>query len=171
MFKKVLFFIAWVGIFVLSVTGIIFSVRPLDQRLLLSFKPDQLQHPIYVVFLGISVVYFILSLIKFFSLFNRTNGYLINGSNGEVLVSTESIKSIIKESLENDTEVKNLKILCGKSGKKYKVTLFIDLHTTRSIAEKSAEIQQLIKDELFKRLELEISIVEIKISKVSTKAD
>lgn len=168
MFKKVLFFIAWVGIFVLSVTGIIFSVRPLDQRLLLSFKPDQLQHPIYVIFLGISVVYFVLSLIKFFSLFNRTNGYLINGSNGEVLVSTESIKSIIKESLENDTEVKNLKILCGK---KYKVTLFIDLHTTRSIAEKSAEIQQLIKDELFKRLELEISVVEIKISKVSTKAD
>ena len=48
---------------------------------------------------------------------------------------------------------------------------FIDLHTTRSIAEKSAEIQQLIKDELFKRLELEISVVEIKISKVSTKAD
>ena len=171
MFKKVLFFIAWIGIFILSVAGIVFSVRPLDQRLLLSFKPDQLQHPIYVVFLGISIVYFVLSLIKFFSLFNRTNGYLINGSNGEVLVSTESIKSIIKESLENDNEVKNLKILCGKSGKKYKITLFIDLHTTRSIAEKSAEIQQLIKNELSKRLELEISVVEIKISKISTKAD
>lgn len=171
MFKKILFFMAWIGIFCLSVMGIIFSVRPIDQRLLLSFSSSHLKHPVYLIFLGISLVYFVISLIKFASLFKRNNGYLINGSNGEVLVSTDSIKGIIKESLENDTEIKNLKIICGRSGKKYKITLYIDLHTTRSIAEKSSEIQQLIKDELFKRLELEISVVEIKISKVSTKAE
>lgn len=171
MFKKILFFIAWLGIFFLSIMGIIFSVRPLDHRLLLNFKSGHLQHPIYIVFLGISLIYFAISIIKFISIFKRNSGYVINGSNGEVLISTESIKSIIKESLENDNEVKNLKIICGKSGKKYKITLFIDLHTTRSVAEKSSEIQQLIKDELFKRLELDISVVEIKISKISTKTE
>ena len=45
------------------------------------------------------------------------------------------------------------------------------LNTMRSIAEKSSEIQQLIKSELFNKLELEIDIVEIKIIKVSIKPE
>ena len=171
MLKKTLFFIAWIGIFIISIIGIIFSVYPIDNRLFFSYNIGQNGHPIYVVFLVISILYFILSLLKFISLFKRTNGYLIDGPNGEVLVSTDSIKSIIKEALETDGEVKNLKINCGKNGRKYKITLFIDLYTQRSIAEKSAEIQKIVKDELFKRLELEISVVEIKISKISTKSE
>ncbi|WP_300329399.1 alkaline shock response membrane anchor protein AmaP [Fusobacterium sp.] len=170
MLKKALFFIAWIGIFIISIIGIIFSIHPLDNRLFFTYTIGESQQ-IYVVFLVVSIIYFILSLMKFMSLFKRTNGYLIDGPNGEVLVSTESIRSIIKEALESDDEVKNLKINCGKSGKKYKITLYIDLHTQRSIAEKSAEIQKIVKDELFKRLELEISVVEIKISKISTKSE
>ncbi len=170
MLRKALFFIGWIGIFIISIIGIIFSVYPIDNRLFFTYNIGQNQQ-IYVIFLAVSILYFILSLIKFVSLFKKNDGYLIDGPNGEVLVSTDSIKSIIKEALETDGEVKNLKINCGKHRKKYKITLFVELHTQRSIAEKSIEIQKIVKDELFKKLELEISIVEIKISKISTKSE
>ncbi|NME36195.1 MULTISPECIES: alkaline shock response membrane anchor protein AmaP [Fusobacterium] len=164
MIKNIIFFFAWIGIFLLSMFGIVYIVSP---EFLVSFNINTLVGNTFI--LTISIVYFIISLFRFITIFSRTKGYTITSSHGEVLVSTESIKSIIKETLEDDTEIKNLKISCGKKGRHYKVTLFIDMNTQRSIAEKSSEIQQKVKDELFRRLELEIQIVEIKISKVSIK--
>ncbi len=160
MVKNVVFFLAWLGVLLLSMFGIVYVVSP---DYFVSFTISN------TLILSISILYFIITLFRFLTLFVKKDGYAISSSFGDVLVSTDSIKSIIKETLEHDNEIKNLKIICGRKNKKYRITLFMELYTKKNIADKSSQIQQLIKDELFSRLELEIDIVEIKISKVSIK--
>lgn len=158
MVKNIVFFIAWVGVFFLSMFGIVYVLSP---NYLVSFQINN------TIILIVSIVYFLIALFRFICIFQKEVSYEINSSFGNVSVSIESIKGIIKETLNKDNEIKNLKITCGKKGKKYKVVLFIELHTQQSIAEKSNLIQEIVKNELFNKLELEIDIIEVKISKVS----
>ena len=164
MLRKVIFFFAWLGIFVLSIAGIAYVTVP---DFIVKFNIDGFMWK--AVVLTVSLIYLFISLLKFTTLFSREEGYVIKNENGEVKISIESIKSIIKEILNRDKEVRNIKIICGRKGKKHTVTVFLDMETNRSIGEKSAEIQNAIKYELQDKLQLDVGVVEVKIKKLSLK--
>ena len=117
----------------------------------------------------VSLIYLFISLLKFTTLFSREEGYVIKNQNGEVRISIDSIKSIIKEILNRDKEVRNVKIVCGRKGKKHTVTIYMDMETNKSIADKTSEIQNAVKYELQDKLQLDVSVVEVKIKKLSLK--
>lgn len=106
---------------------------------------------------------------KIYNSFSREEGYVIKNQNGEVRISIDSIKSIIKEILNRDKEVRNVKIVCGRKGKKHTVTIYMDMETNKSIADKTSEIQNAVKYELQDKLQLDVSVVEVKIKKLSLK--
>lgn len=164
MLKKVIFFFSWLGIFILSILGIVYVAVP---GFLVKFNIDGFIWNVAVV--AISLLYLFISLLKFSTLFSKEEGYVIKNENGEVRISLDSIKSIIKEVLNRDKDVRNVKIICGKRGKKHTVTLYMDMETNKSIADKTSEIQNAVKYELQDRLQLDVNVVEVKIKKLSLK--
>lgn len=164
MLRKVIFFFAWLGIFVLSVFGITYVAVP---GFIVKFNIDGFMWNAAVIV--VSLIYLFISLLKFTTLFSREEGYVIKNQNGEVRISIDSIKSIIKEILNRDKEVRNVKIVCGRKGKKHTVTIYMDMETNKSIADKTSEIQNAVKYELQDKLQLDVSVVEIKIKKLSLK--
>ena len=164
MLRKVIFFFAWLGIFVLSVFGITYVAVP---GFIVKFNIDGFMWTAAVIV--VSLIYLFISLLKFTTLFSREEGYVIKNQNGEVRISLDSIKSIIKEILNRDKEVRNVKIVCGRKGKKHTVTIYMDMETNKSIADKTSEIQNAVKYELQDKLQLDVSVVEVKIKKLSLK--
>lgn len=164
MLRKVIFFFAWLGIFVLSVFGITYVAVP---GFIVKFNIDGFTWNAAVIV--VSLIYLFISLLKFTTLFSREEGYVIKNQNGEVRISIDSIKSIIKEILNRDKEVRNVKIVCGRKGKKHTVTIYMDMETNKSIADKTSEIQNAVKYELQDKLQLDVSVVEVKIKKLSLK--
>ena len=164
MLRKVIFFFAWLGIFVLSIVGIVYVAVP---GFLVKFNIDGFMWNAAVVV--ISLIYFFISLLKFTSLFSKEEGYVIKNENGEVRISIDSIKNIIKEILNRDKDVRNVKIICSRKGKKHTVTIYMDMETNKSIAEKTSEIQNSVKYELQDKLQLDVNVVEVKIKKLSLK--
>lgn len=65
--------------------------------------------------------------------------------------------------------MRNVKIVCGRKGKKHTVTIYMDMETNKSIADKTSEIQNAVKYELQDKLQLDVSVVEVKIKKLSLK--
>ncbi len=164
MLRKVIFFFAWLGIFVLSIVGIVYVAVP---GFLVKFNIDGFMWNAAVVV--ISLIYLFISLLKFTSLFSKEEGYVIKNENGEVRISIDSIKNIIKEILNRDKDVRNVKIICSRKGKKHTVTIYMDMETNKSIAEKTSEIQNAVKYELQDKLQLDVNVVEVKIKKLSLK--
>lgn len=164
MLRKVIFFFAWLGIFVLSVFGITYVAVP---GFIVKFNINGFMWNAAVIV--VSLIYLFISLLKFTTLFSREEGYVIKNQNGEVRISIDSIKSIIKEILNRDKEVRNVKIVCGRKGKKHTVTIYMDMETNKSIADKTSEIQNAVKYELQDKLQLDVSVVEVKIKKLSLK--
>ncbi len=164
MLRKVIFFFAWLGIFVLSIVGIVYVAVP---GFLVKFNIDGFMWNAAVVV--ISLIYLFISLLKFTSLFSKEEGYVIKNENGEVRISIDSIKNIIKEILNRDKDVRNVKIICSRKGKKHTVTIYMDMETNKSIAEKTSEIQNSVKYELQDKLQLDVNVVEVKIKKLSLK--
>jgi len=164
MFKKFLFFIAWVGMLVLASLGIVYVFIP---KYLIAFQDDIFSRN--MIILAVSVTYIFIIIIKFISLFKKEEGYIIKSDLGTVNISVDSIKGVIKEILSTDKEIKNTKIACGKKRKKHYILINLDMITNRSIAEKSEELQRKIKSEIQDKLELDIETIEIKIKKVSLK--
>ena len=164
MLRKVIFFFAWLGTFVLSVFGITYVAVP---GFIVKFNIDGFMWNAAVIV--VSLIYLFISLLKFTTLFSREEGYVIKNQNGEVRISIDSIKSIIKEILNRDKEVRNVKIVCGRKGKKHTVTIYMDMETNKSIADKTSEIQNAVKYELQDKLQLDVSVVEVKIKKLSLK--
>ncbi|MDP0488263.1 MAG: alkaline shock response membrane anchor protein AmaP [Fusobacterium sp. JB021] len=164
MFKKFLFFIAWLGMLILASLGIVYVFVP---KYLITFQEDVFFRNVLI--LTISIIYIFIVIIKFISLFKKEEGYIIKGELGTVNISLDSIKGVIKEILSPDREIRNIKIVCGKKRKKHYILINLDMLTNRSIAEKSEELQKKIKSELQDKLELDIEVIEIKIKKVSLK--
>lgn len=166
MWKKVIFFLAWVGMFVLSVLGIGYIVMPsyfsqIDTTSLI-FK---------FTALNICLAYFIISLMKLFSNFARKEGYSIKNQDGVIYISPDSVRNIVKELLIHDPDINGIKIESGKRRGKFIVSVALDISSNINIAEKTSSIQSRIKQELQNKLDLNVDSVEVKISRVSVKRE
>ncbi|WP_255492161.1 alkaline shock response membrane anchor protein AmaP [Cetobacterium sp. 2A] len=166
MWKKVVFFLAWVGIFLLSIIGISYIIMPsyfvqVDTTSLI-FK---------FTALNICLVYFFISLLKLLSNFSKKDGYTIKNENGIINISSDSVRNLLKEVLSRDHDVKAMKIESGKRGSKFYVSVTLEILSNANIADKTVAIQNSIKEELRNKLDLNVDIVEVKISKLSIRKD
>ncbi|MCJ8341809.1 MAG: alkaline shock response membrane anchor protein AmaP [Cetobacterium sp.] len=165
MWKKLVFFLAWIGIFILSIFGFIYTLVPNLLRIdtnTLTFK---------IITLNICILYFIITMLKLFSLFTKKEGYKVKNENGVIYISEDSIRSIVKTILDRDPDIKGARIKSGKSGGKLYVSVTLEILSNDNIAEKTNSIQGAIREELNSRLDLNVDRVEVKISKVSVRKE
>lgn len=166
MVNKILFFLAWVGIFILSITGIVCTVMP---NVIVEFNPlDSIKTNVAIVM--VCVAYFILSILKLCSLFEKTGDYEIKTENGKVTISASSVISFIKELLSKDREINNIKVFTGKKGRKFNIKIKLDMLTDGNVANKTTAIQEAVKQRLSEKMGLEVEKIEVQISKISLKS-
>lgn len=164
MLKKIIFFFAWLGIFIGSILGLVYVITPQY----LSFI-DINSTVSKLIILNVSWIYLFITLLKLSSNFSREKDYVIKNENGSVVISSSTIKTLIADILSRDKEIKDEKIECGNNGKKYFVKINMSMVSDSSIAEKTTDIQNKIKNSLEDKLDLKIDDIEIKISKLITK--
>ncbi|WP_297407895.1 alkaline shock response membrane anchor protein AmaP, partial [uncultured Cetobacterium sp.] len=106
-----------------------------------------------------------------FSKFSKEEDYVIKNENGTVHISTETVKSLVKELLSKDRDIRSLKIDCGKKGRKFYIIINLEILSNSSIAAKTTDIQSYIKNTLDEKLDLKVDVIEVRISKLSMKKD
>ncbi len=163
MMKKIIFFIAWVGILFISLIGITSVVYPsfFDRFNLSSFM-------LKMLILNISIIYIFIVFIKICSKLKREKDYEIKTDNGKIFVSSETIKTLIFNTLLTDPDIIIKKVETSKNYNKFNVRIFIESNSNKNIAEKSGFIQENIKKSIKSSVGVEINEVEIKVIKFIT---
>lgn len=164
MFKKFIFFLAWIGVFVLSLTGIVYVVMP---KYFVQFNTYIGTFGYDMVVLGISIVYFIICLVKFFSLFEREKDYVIKTEDGVVYISAATVTTFIRDLLSDDKDISNLKVDTFKKGRKFNIKIKLDILSNGDVSGKSMSIQNEIKNKLADKMGIEVGNVQVKISKLA----
>lgn len=164
MFKKFVFFLAWIGVFVLSLTGIVYVVMP---KYFVQFNTYIGTFGYDMVVLGISIVYFIICLVKFFSLFEREKDYVIKTEDGVVYISAATVTTFIRDLLSDDKDISNLKVDTFKKGRKFNIKIKLDILSNGDVSGKSMSIQNEIKNKLADKMGIEVGNVQVKISKLA----
>ncbi|MGL4904329.1 MAG: alkaline shock response membrane anchor protein AmaP, partial [Cetobacterium sp.] len=100
MIKKIIFFFAWLGIFVMSIMGIVYIAMP---QYLSSIDVNSLMFK--VIFFNICLVYITVSILKLLSKFSKQKDYIIKNDHGAVHISTDTVKNLIREMLSRDSDI------------------------------------------------------------------
>lgn len=166
MFKKFIFFLAWIGIFILSITGIVYVAVP---KYFVQFNTYVDTVGYNIIVLIISVIYFIICIVKFCSLFEKTKDYTIKTENGVVYISSDTIATFVKEKLAADRNISNAKIDTYKSGNKFNVQIKLDMISEGAVSGELEQIQRDIKNDLMREMGIDVGKVQVKISKLSLK--
>ena len=178
---KILNFFAWLGIFAMSAIGTIYGFITLLRQETAQVFLDKiitklLTVPIFNLFslrmniFLISFLYFGTCIIKIISfLSGEKKNYEIKTDDGIVSVSPTIVNNYIKEILKADDEIRNLKVETVKNGKKFDIKMKADFSTNTSVADKSANLQNDIKNEVSEKIGIEVGKIELIIAKLSKK--
>ncbi len=171
MFKKIFFFFAWIGIFIICLLGINFILLPGE----LAFSPELLnlenirEFDLKVVFLGICTIYILVCLYKFASLFERKEEYVKKTENGVLKISNTTINSYVNDFLKKDKDIGKIKVSSGGSSRNFFVRVKLEILHQLNVADKINEVQDKVKENLNDSLGIEVKDVFINISNISAK--
>ncbi|MGL6064052.1 MAG: alkaline shock response membrane anchor protein AmaP [Fusobacteriaceae bacterium] len=158
--KKIIFFIAWTGILFISLIGVISVVYPsfFNQ---FNLSPFMLK----MLILNISIIYIFIVFAKISSKLQKEKDYEIKTENGKIIVSSETIKTLIFNTLLIDPDINVKKVETSKNYNKFNIKIFLESNTNKNISEKSLFIQENIKKSIKNSTGVDINEVEIKITK------
>lgn len=164
MFGKFIFFIGWIGIGLLSIGGIGLALfqQNIGIDMLALIKSRVFNFSLF----GISFFYILLFIEKTISLFVKEDrGYEFKTETGVVSISENSLNALIKEVVDQNKEVKNVKATSFKGKKGLNVSVKIDIEASPNLSEKLNSIQVGVKDELIKKLNIEVEKIDIRANK------
>lgn len=162
--NKILFFIAWLGILSLSLAGITFVVYPV------AFNNIAISDFVMkMLILNVSILYLFFTVAKIKSKFPKKVDYILSTDQGKVVVSANSIKSMIKEIISLDEELTIGKVDTRMKGSSLNVYLEVETYLDEKFPSKSLVIQESIKRVLKQNMGVEVSNVDIKLIKLRKK--
>jgi len=170
MIRKLIYFIAWVGIFILSLLGLAWSVSAAITMRFIGRFFTVTPACVRILVFALSVLYFFLVLFRIRFKSGKEDNYEIRTTDGVVTVSPQIITDYVRESLKQDEDIKNLKVETFRSDKKFNIKIKTELATEGNVAEKSIHIQNKIKREIADKIGINIGDVEVKISKFINKS-
>lgn len=124
-----------------------------------------------VILLVISILYLAICIVKISSLFQRTKDYAIKTEDGIVYISANTVTTYIRELLASDRDVSNIKVDTYKKGKKFNIIVKLAMASNGNVSSKSMSIQNEVKTKLADKMGIEVGDVQVKIAKLSIKAD
>ena len=169
MFKKILFFFAWVGMFVISLISLNYVLLPGQLFFNNPYTANTTTFEYKLVVLVLASLYIFICLCKFFSLFERKKDYERKTENGTLKISRATINNYVSDLLRKDPDITGIKTTSELKGNKFLIYIKCELLAKINIADKIAQLQSLIKRDLNDNIGVEVNKVVVNISKIEAK--
>ena len=169
MVKKLIFFFAWVGIFLISLVALNYILLP-GQLLFDNPYVEKITSFEYkMAILVIAALYLFICLIKFFSLFERKKDYQRKTENGLLKISKATINNYVMDLLRRDPDITGIKTVSELKGNKFFINIKCELLAKMNIANKISYLQNLIKTDLMQNLGVDVNKVVVNIAKIEAR--
>ena len=169
MFKKIIFFFAWVGMFVISLISLNYVLLPGQLFFNNPYTANTTTFEYKLVVLVLASLYIFICLCKFFSLFERKKDYERKTENGTLKISRATINDYVSDLLRKDPDITGIKTTSELKGNKFLIYIKCELLAKINIADKIAQLQSLIKRDLNDNIGVEVNKVVVNISKIEAK--
>ncbi|WP_314319759.1 alkaline shock response membrane anchor protein AmaP [Fusobacterium pseudoperiodonticum] len=169
MVKKLIFFFAWVGIFLISLVALNYILLP-GQLLFDNPYVEKITSFEYkMAILVVAALYLFICLIKFFSLFERKKDYQRKTENGLLKISKATINNYVMDLLRKDPDITGIKTVSELKGNKFFINIKCELLAKMNIANKISYLQNLIKTDLMENLGVDVNKVVVNIAKIEAR--
>ena len=169
MLKKLIFFFAWIGIFLMSLVALNYILLP-GQLLFDNPYVEKITSFEYkMTILVIAALYFFICIIKFFSLFERKKDYQRKTENGLLKISKATINNYVMDLLRKDPDITGIKTVSELKGNKFFINIKCELLAKMNIANKISYLQNLIKTDLMENLGVDVNKVVVNIAKIEAR--
>ena len=169
MLKKLIFFFAWVGIFLISLVALNYILLPgqivYDNPFVEAITSFQYK----MIILVIAALYLFICIIKFFSLFERKKDYERKTENGLLKISKTTINNYVMDLLRRDPDITGIKTVSELKGNKFFINIKCELLAKMNIANKISYLQNLIKTDLMQNLGVDVNKVVVNIAKIEAR--
>ena len=169
MFKKIIFFFAWVGIFLISLISLNYVLLPGQFFYDNPYTANITTFEYKMVVLVLAALYIFLCLYKFVSLFERKKDYQKKTENGTLKISRTTINNYVNDLLRKDSDITGIKTTSELKGNKFLIYIKCELLAKINIANKIAQLQELIKTDLNDNIGVEVNKVIVNISKIEAR--
>ena len=166
MFKKIIFFFAWIGIFLISLVSLNYVLLPGQFFYDNPYTANITTFQYKMVILVLASLYIFICLYKFFSLFERKKDYERKTENGTLKISRATINNYVNDLLRKDPDITGIKTTSELKGNKFLIYVKCELLAKINIADKIAQLQNLIKRDLGENVGVEVNKVVVNISKL-----
>ena len=169
MFKKIIFFFAWIGIFLISLVALNYILLP-GQLLFDNPYAEKITSFEYkMAILVVAALYLFICIIKFFSLFERKKDYERKTENGLLKISKATINNYVMDLLRKDPDITGIKTVSELKGNKFFINIKCELLAKMNIANKISYLQNLIKTDLMENLGVDVNKVVVNIAKIEAR--
>ena len=169
MVKKLIFFFAWIGIFLISLVALNYILLP-GQLLFDNPYVEKITSFEYkMAILVVAALYLFICLIKFFSLFERKKDYERKTENGTLKISKATINNYVMDLLRKDPDITGIKTVSELKGNKFFINIKCELLAKMNIANKISYLQNLIKTDLMENLGVDVNKVVVNIVKIEAR--
>ena len=169
MFKKIIFFFAWVGIFLISLISLNYVLLPGQVFYDNPYTANITTFQYKMVILVLASLYIFICLCKFFSLFERKKDYERKTENGTLKITRATINSYVTDLLRKDPDITGIKTTSELKGNKFLIFVKCELLARINIANKIAQLQNLIKNDLSENIGVDVNKVVVNISKLEAR--
>ena len=169
MLKKLIFFFAWIGIFLISLVALNYILLP-GQLLFDNPYVEKITSFEYkMAILVVAALYLFICVIKFFSLFERKKDYERKTENGLLKISKTTINNYVMDLLRKDPDITGIKTVSELKGNKFFINIKCELLAKMNIANKISYLQNLIKTDLMENLGVDVNKVVVNIAKIEAR--
>lgn len=169
MLKRLIFFFAWIGIFLICLVALNYILLP-GQLLFDNPYTEKITSFEYkMTILVLAALYLFICLIKFFSLFERKKDYERKTENGTLKISKSTINNYIMDLLRKDSDITGIKTVSELKGNKFLINIKCELLAKMNVANKISYLQNLIKTDLMENLGVDVNKVVVNILKIEAK--
>ena len=169
MFKKIIFFFAWIGIFLISLISLNYVLLPGQFFYDNPYTANITTFQYKMVILVLASLYIFICLYKFFSLFERKKDYERKTENGTLKISRATINNYVNDLLRKDPDITGIKTTSELKGNKFLIFVKCELLARINIANKIAQLQNLIKNDLSENIGVDVNKVVVNISKLEAR--
>ena len=169
MFKKIMFFFAWIGIFLISLVSLNYVLLPGQFFYDNPYTANITTFQYKMVILVLASLYIFICVYKFFSLFERKKDYERKTENGTLKISRATINNYVNDLLRKDPDITGIKTTSELKGNKFLIFVKCELLARINIANKIAQLQNLIKNDLSENIGVDVNKVVVNISKLEAR--
>ena len=169
MLKKLIFFFAWIGIFLISLVALNYILLPGQIVYDNPYAEKITSFQYKMIILVLAALYLFICIIKFFSLFERKKDYERKTENGLLKISKATINNYVMDLLRRDPDITGIKTVSELKGNKFLINIKCELLAKMNIANKISYLQNLIKTDLMENLGVDVNKVVVNIAKIEAR--